>query len=141
YYLSRSQPPFLTSMILSVYEAEKAAGHEDRKWLERAYSYAAKDYEMWISASHTAEGTGLSRYYDFGDVPAPESLKDETDHYRRVAAYLVMHPELDRGYLDREPVTKPNPDGVGKHYTVEVCEASAMTAPKPDCEDATGVTL
>ena len=31
YYLSRSQPPFLTSMILSVYEAEKAAGHEDRE--------------------------------------------------------------------------------------------------------------
>jgi len=141
YYLSRSQPPFLTSMILSVYEAEKAAGHEDREWLERAYGYAAKDYEMWISAPHTAEGTGLSRYYDFGDVPAPESLKDETDHYRRVAAYLVMHPELDRGYLDREPVAKPNPDGVGKHYAVEVCEASVMTAPKPDCEDATGVTL
>src|SRR5271165_164289 len=29
YYLSRSQPPFLTSMILSVYEAQHAAGHED----------------------------------------------------------------------------------------------------------------
>ena len=141
YYLSRSQPPFLTSMILSVYEAEKAAGHEDKKWLERAYVYAAKDYEMWVRDPHTAEGTGLSRYYDFGDVPAPESLKDETDHYRRVAAYLVMHPELDRGYLDREPVAKPNPDGVGKHYTVEVCEAPVMTAPKPDCEDATAVTL
>jgi alpha,alpha-trehalase len=141
YYLSRSQPPFLTSMILSVYEAEEAAGHEDKKWLERAYGYAAKDYEMWISAPHTAEGTGLSRYYDFGDVPAPESLKDETDHYRRVAAYFVMHPELDRGYLDREPVAKPSPDAVGKHYAVEVCEASLMTAPNPDCEDATGVTL
>jgi len=37
YYLSRSQPPFLTSMILSVYEAEKAKGHDDRAWLERAY--------------------------------------------------------------------------------------------------------
>src|SRR5689334_474825 len=108
YYLSRSQPPFLTSMILSVYEAEKAAGREDKKWLERAYGYAAKDYEMWVSAPHIAEGTGLSRYYDFGDVPAPESLKDETDHYRRVAAYFVMHPELDRGYLEREPIGKPN---------------------------------
>src|SRR6059058_3608836 len=37
YFLSRSQPPFLTSMILAVYDAEKAAGHADRKWLERAY--------------------------------------------------------------------------------------------------------
>jgi len=141
YYLSRSQPPFLTSMILSVYEAEKAAGHEDKKWLERAYTYAAKDYEMWAREPHTAGDTGLSRYYDHGDVPAPESLKDETDHYRRVAAYFVRHPELDRGYLEREPITKPNGNGVGKHYAVEVCEAPVTTAAKPDCEGAAGVTL
>ena len=30
YYLTRSQPPFLTSMIMAVYEADKAAGHENR---------------------------------------------------------------------------------------------------------------
>lgn len=141
YYLSRSQPPFLTSMILSVYEAEKAAGHEDKKWLERAYGYAAKDYEMWSRDPHTAGDTGLSRYYDHGDVPAPESLKDETDHYRRVAAYFLMHPELDRGYLDREPIGKPNGNGVGKHYAVDVCESPVTNAAKPDCEDAEGVTL
>jgi alpha,alpha-trehalase len=141
YYLSRSQPPFLTSMILSVYEAEKAAGHEDKKWLERAYTYAAKDYEMWAREPHSAGDTGLSRYYDHGDVPAPESLKDETDHYRRVAAYFVRHPELDRGYLEREPITKPNRNGVGKHYAVEVCEAPVTTAAKPDCEGAAGITL
>ena len=140
YYLSRSQPPLLTSMILSVYEAEKAAGREDRKWLERAYGYAAKDYQMWAEAPHAAGDTGLSRYYDHGDVPAPESLKDETDHYRRVAAYFIMHPELDRGYLERESIAKPNGNGVGKHYAVEVCEAP-VEARKPDCEGATGVTL
>ena len=140
YYLSRSQPPFLTSMIMSVYEAEKAAGREDRKWLERAYGYAAKDYQMWAEAPHAAGDTGLSRYYDHGDVPAPESLKDETDHYRRVAAYFIMHPELDRGYLERESIAKPNGNGVGKHYAVEVCEAP-VEARKPDCEGATGVTL
>jgi alpha,alpha-trehalase len=141
YYLSRSQPPFLTSMILSVYQAEKAAGREDRNWLERAYGYAAKDYEMWVRAPHAAGDTGLSRYYDHGDVPAPESLKDETDHYRRVAAYFVMHPELDRGYLEREPIGKPNGNGVGKHYAVEVCETPVGTKEKPDCEGATGATL
>jgi len=141
YYLSRSQPPFLTSMILCVYEAEKAAGHQDQKWLERAYGYAAKDYEMWAHEPHTAEGTGLSRYYDFGDVPAPESLKDETDHYRRVAAYFLMHPELDRGYLEREPVAQPNGNSVGKHYAVEICESPVTAAAKADCEDAEGVTL
>lgn len=141
YYLSRSQPPFLTSMILSLYQAEKAAGHEDKKWLERAYGYAAKDYEMWVHEPHLAGDTGLSRYFDHGDVPAPESLKDETDHYRRVAAYFLMHPELDRGYLDREPISKPNGNGVGKHYAVEVCEQPVKDAAKPNCEDAEGVTL
>ncbi len=102
YYLSRSQPPFLTSMILGVYEAEKAAGHEDRKWLERAYGYAKRDQAMWVREPHLAGETGLSRYYDFGDEPAPESLKDETDHYRRVAAYFLNHPEQDHGYLVRK---------------------------------------
>jgi Trehalase len=47
YYLTRSQPPFLTSMILAVYEGQKAAGHEDRAWLEKAYGYAVRDYGLW----------------------------------------------------------------------------------------------
>ena len=34
-------------MIMAVYEAEKAAGHENRPWLEKAYGYASKDYETW----------------------------------------------------------------------------------------------
>ena len=140
YYLSRSQPPFLTSMILAVYEAQKAAGHEDKKWLERAYGYAAKDWEMWAHEPHLAGETGLARYYDFGDVPAPESLKDETDHYRRVAAYFLMHPELDRGYLDREPVNERRASEVGKHYAVNICDAQTTMA-KADCEPAEGVTL
>ena len=42
YYLTRSQPPFLTSMIMEVYNAEKAAGHEDKNWLARAYGFAAR---------------------------------------------------------------------------------------------------
>src|SRR5437660_1485544 len=39
YFLTRSQPPFLTSEIMGVYEAQKAAGHEDRAGLEKAYYY------------------------------------------------------------------------------------------------------
>ena len=54
YYLTRSQPPFLTSMIMAVYDAEKAAGHENRAWLEKAYGYASKDYETWNRDPHLA---------------------------------------------------------------------------------------
>jgi alpha,alpha-trehalase len=138
YYLSRSQPPFLTSMILAVYEAEKAQGREDKKWLERAYAYAARDWEMWDRAPHLADDTGLARYYDFGDLPAPESLKDETDHYRRVAAYFLLHPEQDHNYL----VHGNGASGAGrtgKHYAVEVCDAGRVE--KASCEQADELTL
>src|SRR5579859_255672 len=139
YYLSRSQPPFLTSMILGVYEAEKAAGHEDKKWLERAYESAKKDQAMWVREPHLAGDTGLSRYYDFGDVPAPESLKDETDHYRKVAAYFLAHPDQDRGFLVRNGVSRTD-SPAGKHYNVQICDV-AHTMERPGCDDAETVTL
>lgn len=139
YYLSRSQPPFLTSMILGVYEAEKAAGREDKKWLERAYEYATRDQAMWVREPHLAGDTGLSRYYDFGDVPAPESLKDETDHYRKVAAYFLNHPEHDHGYLVRKG--SPGAEApVGKGYAVQICD-DGHNAEHASCDDAETVTL
>jgi len=83
---------------MAVYRAEKAAGHEDRAWLERGYQFASKDYEMWNREPHVAGDTGLSRYFDFGNGPAPESLKDETDFYRKVASYFLLHWE-GRNYV------------------------------------------
>src|SRR3982074_104078 len=47
YYLTRSQPPFLSSMVLAVYEAEKQAGHADAAWPARGYPFFVKDYSMW----------------------------------------------------------------------------------------------
>ena len=142
YYLSRSQPPFLTSMVLSVYEAEKAAGHEDKAWLERAYQYAARDWQMWAREPHLAGDTGLARYYDFGETPAPESLKDETDHYRSVAAYFLNHPDEDRSYLVRRAANAKNTDAktVGRRYSVQICDM-ATTMEKPGCEGAEEITL
>jgi len=143
YYLSRSQPPFLTSMILAVYDAEKAAGHQDQRWLERAYQFAAKDWEMWAREPHVAGDTGLARYYDFGDTPAPESLKDETDHYRKVASYFLNHPEQDRGYLVRKAAGASKNDELavaGRRYSVQICDV-ATTMEKAGCEQAEEVTL
>jgi alpha,alpha-trehalase len=142
YYLSRSQPPFLTSMILAVHDAEKAAGHEDKKWLERAYSYAAKDWEMWAREPHLAGDTGLARYYDFGETPAPESLKDETDHYRKVASYFLNHPDQDRGYMVRRlatPAKDQSMPPVGKLYSVQICDVGATD--RTGCDEAEGITL
>jgi alpha,alpha-trehalase len=148
YYLSRSQPPFLTSMIFAVYDSEKAAGHEDKKWLAHAYAFAEKDHDMWTQAPHLAGDTGLSRYFDRGDGPSPESVKDETGHYRDVAAFFLKHPELDNRDLVRKEPGQNSPATFGSTYSVRVCdmghETAASTSPVPghaECETAENLAL
>ena len=138
YYLTRSQPPFLTSMILAVHGAEKAAGREDRAWLAKAYDYAARDYGLWTREPHLAGSTGLSRYYDFGSGPAPESVKDETGHYRQVAAFFLSQPDLGRDYL---VARKPGAEAaVGPLFALQVCDSSKTMA-KAECDSAGSVSL
>ena len=140
YYLTRSQPPFLTSMIMSVYEAEKAAERVDRKWLERAYRLAAQDYAMWTRVPHLAGATGLSRYYDFGTGPTPESSQDEVGLRRKVVGYFLLQPQLGRRYLVVKSNTKRPGQAVGPSYTVQVCEVQT-TPGNPACDSAGDVNL
>jgi len=98
YYLTRSQPPFLTSMILAVYDAQKKAGHPDSAWLMSAYTHAQRDYRLWTSATKLAGSTGLSRYFDVGSGPVPE-IADDPAYYTTVADWLVRHPLERTGYL------------------------------------------
>src|ERR1700732_4116251 len=71
YYFTRSQPPFLTSMIREVYEHPTGKGLS-KAWLAKAYDYAQRDYALWSAPPHLAGDTGLARYYDIGDGPVPE---------------------------------------------------------------------
>jgi alpha,alpha-trehalase len=148
YYLTRSQPPFLTSMILAVYNArptplhtsslkEKAAAEQDRAWLARAYEYAKRDYGLWTHEPHLAGSTGLSRYYDFGNGPAPESVKDETGHYRQVAAFFLGQPDLGRGYVVSNKSGEPT---VGPLFALEVCD-SKNTMTSGACDPAGAASL
>jgi alpha,alpha-trehalase len=134
YYLTRSQPPFLSSMFVDVYEAtrKQPGAKEEKAWLERAYADLSKDYEMWTHDPHLAGDTGLSRYYDFGDGPPPEAVKDETGFYRKVAQYFFLHPEQADHYLvEAQPGT--DQQVVGSAYTLQVCDA-ATTMAHPECE-------
>jgi alpha,alpha-trehalase len=140
YYLTRSQPPFLTSMIMAVHNAEKAAGHDDKEWLARAYGFAARDYEMWTRDPHLAGSTGLSRYYDFGTGPAPESLQDETGLRRKVAGYFLLHPEMAQTCLLVKDSKQPSQQATGPDYTVQVCDV-ATTMARPGCDAAGTVQL
>jgi alpha,alpha-trehalase len=96
YYLTRSQPPFLTSMIRAVYEdpdsfpATPAGRAEGQAWLERAYALAEKDYSTWTRPEHAAGSTGLTRYFDYGAGPVPE-MADDSTYYADVIRWLVAH--------------------------------------------------
>jgi alpha,alpha-trehalase len=136
YYLTRSQPPFVSSMIVEVYEAEHRQNGQkvDKEWLERAYNDLNKDYEMWTRDPHLAGQTGLSRYYDFGDGPPQEALQDEAGTNRRVAEHFLLHPADADGYIvPAEPGTKEAV--AGPPYTLQICDAP-MTMARPDCNKA-----
>ena len=77
YYLTRSQPPFLTSIIRAVYES----GTTDRAWLTSALQTAIVEYQNVWRGHERLVNIGqykLSRYYDSGNGPCPEV---ETGHY------------------------------------------------------------
>ena len=91
YYLTRSQPPFLTEMLLGVYRQTR-----DRSWLAESVEAAITYYRYWASAPHLTRQTGLSRYFDLGDGPAPEVLASEMNssgrtHYDLVKDYFRTH--------------------------------------------------
>jgi len=89
---------------------------------------------------HLAGSTGLSRYFDFGTGPAPESLKDETGHLAQVAAYFLAHPDTGRSYLIQQKPGDNAKDEVGPLFAMQVCESTATMA-KSDCAQAGGVSL
>ncbi len=122
YYLTRSQPPFLAAMILAVNEAEKKAGHEDREWLYRAMADEKRNDQLWSRREHLAGETGLSRYYDFGEGPAPESVQDESGYYAKVAGFFLSHPELDHGYVVRSTAEQRANHDIGPAYHVATCD-------------------
>jgi alpha,alpha-trehalase len=101
YYLTRSQPPFLSSMIREVYQ------HPDGKplskaWLAKAYGYAQLDYALWTTPPHLAGDTGLARYDDIGNGPVPE-MSDDDSYYSNVIRWLLAHPKVHTTYLVKAP--------------------------------------
>jgi alpha,alpha-trehalase len=108
YFLTRSQPPFLSSMIRVVYEAELAHDSSpanlvrQKEWLNRAYSYAQRDHDFWLRGIHKAGQTGLARYLDIGEGPVPD-IADHSSYYIDVIDWLVAHPDVHTNYLLAAP--------------------------------------
>ena len=104
YYLNRSQPPFLTQMVLGVYNKT-----HDKKWLGGALRQIEQYYKLWSTEPHLISETGLARYWDFGEGPAPEVVSAERDaagrtHYDLIKDYFKSHEITDYNlsqYYDR----------------------------------------
>src|ERR1700730_17970454 len=132
YYLTRSQPPFVSSMFVDVYRASQKDGHLDEAWLKRAYANLDKDYGMWTRDPHLGGQTGLSRYYDFGDGPPAEAVQDESGFYRKGAQYFFLHPaEADDYVVETTPVATKSAAAqqvAGSSYSLQVCDSSSTMA-------------
>jgi alpha,alpha-trehalase len=104
YYLTRSQPPFLTEMIRAVLEdpasfpSTLAGRMQAHDWLAHAYSVAEKDYSTWTRPEHLAGRTGLARYFDYGTGPVPE-MADASTYYPDVIRSLLNHPNPEYASL------------------------------------------
>jgi alpha,alpha-trehalase len=90
YYLTRSQPPFLTSMIRAVYE-RLPRNESTKKWLKNATDAAIEEYRnVWMNKEHLTK-TGLSRYFDSGSGQPPEVEPGHFDFiYRKYASRYKM---------------------------------------------------
>ncbi|GLQ99787.1 trehalase family glycosidase [Dyella mobilis] len=99
YYLSRSQPPFLSAMMVAVLDdpASFRSADEKKAWLEKAYPLAVRNHDIWTRPEHQAGHTGLARYYDLGSGPVLEA--QDSEFYRGVIKWLIAHPDQDPGYL------------------------------------------
>jgi alpha,alpha-trehalase len=111
YYLTRSQPPFLTSMIREVYEHPGGAPIS-KAWLAKAYGYAKRDYNFWISPPNLAGDTGLARYHDVGEGPVPE-MADDSTYYPDVIRWLLAHPAVQTDFLLEAPAN-PTPEQIAE---------------------------
>lgn len=114
YFLTRSQPPLLSSMVLEVYHAQQAIDPKGaRTWLAHALPYLQRDHALWVTAPHLAGSTGLSRYVDLGHGPVPE-MADDSTYYVDVVRWLRAHPgQAPAEYLRKAEGGAKNCSGAG----------------------------
>jgi alpha,alpha-trehalase len=103
YYLTRSQPPFLTSFTMMVYN-NLIRNSESKTWLEILLNSCIKEYnEVWLNKNRLTNNK-LSRYFGTGIGLAPETEETHFDAvlkpYAEKAGISVR--EYHSKYLNRE---------------------------------------
>ncbi len=97
YYLTRTQPPFLTSFIREVYEADSLVGHD---WLSNTLETAIKEYEtVWMVSGKRMTANGLNRYLAEGIGIPPET---EAGHFSEVLKKYAHKHELSLSEFEQK---------------------------------------
>ena len=79
YYLTRTQPPFMSSFVREAYEAME---EKDLQWLRTSLKAAIMEYEqVWMEEDKRLTGNGLNRYFAEGIGIPPET---EEGHFEVV---------------------------------------------------------
>lgn len=114
YYLTRTQPPFYSSMIREVFEAMPV---KDTNWLGQKLKTCIKEYEtVWMETGKRLTENGLNRFHAQGIGLPPET---EMGHYDDIlkpfahAAKLSI-PEYEKLYYQRK-IENPELDAYFVH--------------------------
>lgn len=99
YFLSRSQPPILSSIVSIVYDKTK-----DKKWLKRAANLLEEEYnDVWMGKIHLRNyrmtWTGLSRYYDINALHILAEMESGWDRTARFSDECLDYCPVDLNCL------------------------------------------
>lgn len=99
YFLSRSQPPLLSSMVAVVYDKT-----HDRKWLARACVLLEEEYnDVWMGKiplrNYRLTATGLSRYYDINALDVLAEAESGWDLTSRFGGECLSYCPVDLNSL------------------------------------------
>ena len=107
YYLTRTQPPFYSSLIREVFENK--VNRTDINWLESHLNTAIKEYEtVWMVPDKRLTKTGLNRYLAEGIGLPPEV---EEGHYNEVLRPHALKVNMsikdyEKSYYKRKIINK-----------------------------------
>ena len=88
YYLTRSQPPFYSSLISEIYEET-----QDANWLKSHLETAIKEYEtVWMVSGERLTRNGLNRYLAAGIGRPPEA---EAGHFHHEIAQYAKAERME----------------------------------------------
>lgn len=126
YYLSRSQPPLLSVMVLRLWEGvqlhewsayDPDGVHESAQaWLKEAYEQLIAFHTYWTSGDRLAGDTGLSRYWDEGDLPAPEVVSSEQGHFHHAHEFYKFNAISTDDQEDASLFLNPETDALTPLY-------------------------